>query len=171
MQQKQQKAISFFNRQRLTKIASYFFGGIGAIAVLGWLGSKYQGIKVDWSFLLPLGGLIGGSIPIVTGMVGWVEKENVELRDSLKADLKELRELNTAVSSELKVKLNELEVATQAQAEELKRSAQDRAELRKIVLKVEARVESIRDNQVTSNLGQINSQLEEVIQRLTRREQ
>ncbi len=124
-------------------------GGIGAITILGWVGHKYQGIKIDWSTLLPLGGAVAAAIPFTQGVVNWIEGKTRTADD----------------------RLDKLEVLVTSQAEELKRSAQDRAELRKIVLKVEARVESIRDNQVGSNLGHLSSQIEEVIQRLTNREQ
>lgn len=134
----------FFDRKRLIKIGSFFLGGVGVVVLLGWLGNKYQGIKIDWSTLVPLGAGLAAAIPLVQGIVGYIEGK-AKLADD---------------------RLDKLEVQTASLEEGLKRSSQDRAELRKIILKLEARIESIRDNQVGTNLGQLSSQIQQILQRL-----
>lgn len=132
----------FFNQNRVTQFFLYFSGAIALVTLSGW-GLSHYGIKIDWSLLVPLGGAIGALIPGLTGIVRWINsrlKENDE-------------------------RIDKLEILAAANRQTGEESARDRHELRKIILKLEARIESIRDERVGSQMGEISEMLRELLER------
>lgn len=130
---------TFFSPARLTQLFLYFCGALGLVVLFGWVGSHYTGLKIDWSFLVPFGGVVGAMIPLATGIVGWIDKrlkENDQRIDSL-----------------------EILAALQKEAEK------DRYELRKIILKLEARIESIRDERVNNRMDEVNIMLRQLLEK------
>lgn len=133
----------FFSASRIRQLAIYFCGAIALVIGLGWTASHYTSIKIDWSFLVPLGGVVGALIPIVTGIIGYLDKR-----------LKENDE-----------RLDKLEILAAANCNRNEESSRDRNELRKIILKLEARIESIRDERIGNQMGKVEGLLLELLQK------
>lgn len=138
----------FFNSARVIRLFIYFLGAIALFILLGWLASRYTGTKIDWTFLIPLGGAVGTLIPIATGVVTWITK-NLKENDS---------------------RIDKLEILAEANKNRLEQSEKDRGELRKILLKLEARIESLRDTQVNVQLGELVEQNRQIIQKFNEKD-
>lgn len=134
----------FFDRARVLQFVGYLTSGIALTIFLGWLAHNYTRIRIDWSFLIPLGAVIASGVPLATGMVGWLDKR-LSRNDE---------------------RLDQLEVLTTSLSAAGERSTTDRHELRKIILKLEARLESLRDTQVGSQIGELVELNRRVLRRL-----
>lgn len=133
-----------FSRSQLIKIIGFMSGTVAIVVLLGWAARSYTNIKIDWSFLIPLGAVMGGAIPIINGITGWQENK--------------LNAFNERISA--------LEVLSASNKDRLDESSRDRHELRKILLKLEARIESIRDTQTNTTLGQIIELNRQLLERI-----
>jgi hypothetical protein len=135
------KKPTFFNSDRIKQLLLYFCGAIALVVFLGWLAAHYIGVKIDWSFLIPLGGLTGVMIPFATGVVGYLDKRLKQNDDRITA----------------------LEIQSAANQQIEGDAAKDRHELRKIILKLEARIESIRDEKVGNQMVEMTQMLRQLL--------
>jgi hypothetical protein len=120
-----------------------------AVSILvGWALRSNSSIKIDWSFLIPLGGAVGTIVPTAIAIVSWLDAR--------------LKECDS--------RLDQIEILAEANKSRAEHSERDRGELRKILLKLEARIESIRDNQVGVQLGELVEQNRQLLKKIDERE-
>ncbi len=124
-------------------VAAFRCHAIALVVLLGWIAHKQIGIAIDWSFLIPLGGAVDVVMPIAVGITNLIQS-NLSKNDE---------------------RLDKLEAWMAASQLDGGRATQERDRLAREVLKLGARLESMREGKAQAEeIGErIGERLVEVI--------
>lgn len=129
--------------RRIVLKSSIFIGAlISGFSLALWLAGKYSKFQIDWGVVAPLIGAIGTSIPIFWGIYEWLEKKIEGLSD----------------------RVDGCEIGLQTHAHD--EYEEELGVLRRVLYKVEARVETLRDERSNSQITEIAGLLAELKNKL-----